>query len=102
MEGRALIIARASERKGNAMLQSLDPHRAIGIFLWFQLIFYSRSECFLLASIILSIRSQKHFYLQIETFFLCPTGTMDSNDLANEPAILFASTLAFRVLTSCF
>ena len=50
MEGRALIIARTSERKGNAMLQSLGPHRAIGIFYGFnsfsirgQNVFYSQA-----------------------------------------------------------
>ena len=48
-------------------------YNAYSLFLWFQLIFYSRSEYFLLADRMVSTCNQKHFCLQVETLISLST-----------------------------
>ena len=53
--------------------ESRKLHNAYSLFLWFQLIFYSRSEYFLLADRSVSTCNQKHFCLQVETLISLST-----------------------------
>jgi len=69
VRGAGGVVADAGKLADADVVVRLEVFVAIGIFLWFQLIFYSRSECFLFAVGILSIRGEKHFYSRVETFF---------------------------------